>query len=188
MDDLLFPAVLAGAVLLALIGLGCLLFCRGKSRRYLARTAYVFVPTFALFIGGELLLGMFDLTWRSLPAGIFCGVLLLSGIIGILLILCCLLPLEMSELAPCLRWTVKGAALASAGLVLYCALVYGGLLALFGFGGGERVLEYQGQTLLEVDRSFLDPLYDYYQYHGPLVRGNEALYEGLPTHIDGDCT
>ena len=50
----------------------------------------------------------------------------------------------------------------------------------------RKVVEYQGQTLLEVDTGFLDPLYDYYEYHGPLFRGNERLYSSQYTHIWGD--
>lgn len=177
--------VLAGTVLLALAGGGCLIFCRGTGTRYLARTAWVFATSFILFAGGNLLLERFGLAWRNLPSGVFCAVLLISGALGVLFTLGCFLPLEMSEVAPVLRWTVKGLALLSAGLVLYCALVYGVLFAVFAYGGGERVLEYQGQTLVEVDDSFLDPIYHYYEYHGPLVRGSEPVYERQYSRLDG---
>ena len=186
LSDLALPAALAGAVLLALVGLGCLIFCRGTNRRHLAWTACVFVPVFLLFVGGNLLLGLFGLTWRNLPSGLFCAVLLISGALGILFILGCFLPLEMPEVAPVLRWAVKGMALLSAGLVLCCALFYGPLLAVFAFGGEERVLGYRGQTLLEVENGFMDPIYDYYEYHGPLVRGAELVYARQYTPLDGN--
>lgn len=184
-SDLVLPAALAGTVLLALVGAGCLIFCRGKDRRYLARTACVFVPILILFLGGKLLLGMFSLTWRNLPAGLCCAVLLVSGALGVLFTLGCFLPLEMPEVAPVLRWTAKGLTLLSAGLVLHCALVYGVILLAFGYSGGERVLEYRGQTLVEVDDSFLDPIYNYYEYRGPLVRGKEPVYKHQYSRLDG---
>ena len=146
----------------------------------------MFVPVFLLFVGGNLLLGLFGLTWRNLPSGLFCAVLLISGALGILFILGCFLPLEMPEASPVLRWEVKGIALLSAGLVLCCALFYGPLFAVFAFGGEERVLEYQGQTLLEVENGFIDPIYDYYEYHGPLVRGAELVYARQYTPLDGN--
>lgn len=186
LGKLVLPAALAGTVLLALVGLGCLIFCRGTGRRCLARTACVFVPAFVLFVGGGLLLGRFGLAWRNLSAGIFCAALLISGALGILFILGCFLPLEMPKVAPVLRWAVKGLALLSAGLVLCCALFYGPLFTVFAFDGEERVLEYKGQTLLEVDNGFIDPIYDYYEYHGPLVRGAEPAYVRQYTPLDGN--
>ena len=184
-SDLVLPAALAGTVLLVLVGAGCLLLCRGRNRRYLSRTAWAFVPVFVLFVGGNLLLGRFGLTWRNLPSGLFCVVLLVSGALVVLFTLGCFLPLEMPEVAPVLRWTAKGLTLLSAGLVLYCALVYGVILLAFGYSGGERVLEYRGQTLVEVDDSFLDPIYNYYEYHGPLVRGKEPVYKHQYNRLDG---
>lgn len=177
---------MAGAVLLALVGLGCLILCRGTNRRHLAQTAWVFVPAFVLFIGGGFLLGQFGLAWRNLPSVLFCAALLISGALGILFTLGCFLPLKMPEVAPVLRWAVKGLTLLSAGLVLFCALFYGPLLAVFAFGGEERVLEYRGQTLVEVDNGFIDPIYDYYEYHGPLVRGTEPVYARQYTPLGGN--
>ena len=55
------------------------------------------------------------------------------------------------------------------------------VLALMGialvYGNSERVVKYQGQTLLEVDKGFLDPWYSCYAYYGPLVRGMERIWE-----------
>lgn len=185
LGDLFFLAALAGSVLLALEGLLCLIRCRGTNSRHLARTAWVFVPTLVLFAGGGLILGQFGLAWRNLPSGFFCTVLLISGALGVLFTLGCFLPLEMPEVAPVLRWALKGVTLLSAGWVLYCALIYGTLFSAFSYGGEERMLEYRGQALVEVENGFLDTIYDYYEYHGPMVRGTEPVYARQYTPLGG---
>ena len=50
------------------------------------------------------------------------------------------------------------------------------LVIMFTFQHNERIVSYQGQTLVETDEGFLDQEYHYYVYHGPLVRGGESLY------------
>lgn len=185
LSRMMFPMTLAGCPLMALAGLGCLFFCKGKERRRLTWAAGVFLSALALFFGGMVLLGFFDMTWRNLPAAVLCGVLLVSGWAGIVLTLACLLPMEWKEVAPVLRWASKGVIVLFAAVVLVVTLWLGPMLLAFAYSGGERVVEYQGQTLLEVDEGFLDPCYSYYPYHGPLVRGTERLYSS-PTHIWGD--
>lgn len=181
----MIPMTLAGCPLMALAALGCLFWCRGRNRRYLAWAAGVFLGVLALFFGGMILLGFFGLTWRNLPALILCTVLLVSGWAGIVLTLACLLPQEWPELAPVLRWTVKGGALLLSSVVLITTIWFGPIFIAFGFGGGERVIQYQGQTLVERMEGFLSPDYSYYSYRGPLVRGTERIWSG-PTHIWGD--
>ena len=178
------PLTLWGCPLLALAGLGCLALCRGPRRRYLAWAVGVFCAALALFFGGEILLGLFRLTWRGSVACLLCWVLLLSGWAGIILTLMCILPQEWREAAPVLRVGIKAAVSFFAGLILLMSLMLGPLLALT-LGSGERTVEYQGQTLVEVEEGFMDSWYCYYPYHGPLVRGIERLYEGS-THIWGD--
>lgn len=185
LSRLMIPLTLAGCPLMALAALGCLFWCKGRNRQYLAWTAGVFLGALVLFLGGSVLLGLFGMGWRNLPSIILLGALLVSGWAGIVLTLACLLPQEWKEVAPVLRWAVKGGAVLISSVVLFVTLCYCPFFIVFGFGGGERVVEYQGQTLLEVDESWLDPYYCYYAYHGPLVRGIERLYEG-PTHIWGD--
>ena len=186
MYEVFLPVSLCGAALLAVIGLGCLLYCRGKNRRHLAWCAGIFISALALLFGGEVLLSLWGLTWRNLPGGVLCAIIMFSGAVGILLTLGCFLPLELPDVAPVLRWAVKGTALLSAGLVLFYALTFGTLLAVFGFGGSEQVVDYQGQALVEVEDGWLDTVYEYYEYHGPLVRGNHCLYTSPFTHIWGD--
>lgn len=179
--DMIAPLTLAGVLVLALAGLGCLALCRGPHRRYLAWTAAVFLTALALFFGGEILLGFFRLTWRGAVMCLLCWTLLVSGWTGIVLTLVCLLSQEWKEAAPVMRVGIKAAVSFFAGLVLLMSLLLGPMLAL-ALGSGERTVEYQGQKLVEVDEGFLDPWYSYYSYHGPLARGTERLYEG-ETHI-----
>ena len=87
-----------------------------------------------------------------------------------------LLPKEMPNLAPVLRWGFKLALVGCACLSMYVTVTFGGLFAAFSYDNQERVIQYQGQTLVETDEGFLDPDYNYHLYHGPLVRGNESLF------------
>lgn len=173
----IFPLTLVGVPILALTAIVCLLYCRGKNRRYLAWAAGIFLGTLALFFCGNILLGFFGMTWRNLPSMVLSGVLLVSGWVGIILTLNCLMPAEWPEIAPVLRWAVKGAVLFFAAVVLLVTLWLGPLVLAFAYGNPERIVEYQGQTLLEVDDGFLDPHWSYYVCHGPLFRETERLYD-----------
>lgn len=172
--------------LLALLGLGCLLYGRGKDRRHLAIAAAVLCGSLLLFLGGEVILGCFGLTWRNLPASFLMTAALGSGFLGLLLTLGCFLPMELPKWPRVLRWSSKLLTLICAGLVVYHALLYGFLLLVFALRDQEQVVEYQGHTLVEVDTGFLDPQYDYYEYHGPFFQGNERLYSSQYNHIWGD--
>ena len=187
MDGILMAATFFVCLpLLALLGVGCLLYCRGKNRRHLAVAAAVLCGSLLLLLGGEVVLGCFELTWRNLPETLLWMTALVSGFLGLLFILGCFLPLELPKWPRLLRWSSKLLALVCAGLVVYHAVLFSFVLALFAQGEKEQVVEYQGQTLVEVDVGFLDPLYNYYAYHGPLLRGSERLYSSQYTHIWGD--
>ena len=188
MDDvtyLIFPMALSGFWVLALMGIACLVRCRGKNRRYLAWTAAVFLGALALYFGGLILLGIFGLTWRNVVAMILCGTLLVSGWAGIVLTLACALPMEMPGIPAVLRWPAKGLLVLFAAVVFLVTLWVGPMGIALVYGNSERVVKYQGQTLVEVDEGFLDPWYSCYVYCGPLVRGTERV-QGGPTPIDGD--
>lgn len=172
---LLFPMALIGFWLLALTGAACLIRCRGKNRRYLAWTAAVFLGALALYFGGLILLGFFQLTWRNLPALILCTVLLLSGWAGIILTLACALPMEWPNVPLILRWPAKGLLVLCAALVLLMTLWIGPLGIAFVYGDSDRVVECQDHRLVERREGFLSPDYSYYAYHGPLVRGTERI-------------
>lgn len=172
--------------LLAILGLWCLFYCRGKNRRHLTAAAAVLCGSLLILLGGEVILGGVGLTWRNLPAVVLWTAALVSGLLVLLLTLACFLPLDLPKWPRVARWSSKFLALICAGLVAYHAMLYGFILMVFAWGEKEQVVEYQGQTLLEVDTGFLDPLYDYYEYHGPLFRGNKRLYSSQYTHIWGD--
>lgn len=167
-----------GVPVLGMAGLYCLLFCRDEEYyKPLVRTASVFLGAAALLAGGGVLLNCFGLAWRSRPSAVLFGVMMVSGWIGLLLVMACLLPRPWPLVGIVLRRTVKGVLLFLAALVLLAALWAGPILFMFAFGDSERVVEYQDQTLLKVDDGFMDPHCSYYAYHGPLVRGNQRLYE-----------
>lgn len=171
--------------LLALVGVYCLIAGKGAARRRLAWTAAVFLGSGALLAGGNFVLHFLGLTWRSLPSAILFGAWIISGWVGILFMLGCFLPMEWPKRSTAFRRTVKGVILALSALVLVITLWFGPLLLIFVYGEMDRVIEYRGQTLVEVDDGFLDMHYSYYAYHGPLVRGKERIYDG-PTRIYGD--
>lgn len=188
MGELIHVVSVLGIPLLALAGLGCLLFGRGRSRRNLAWCAAVFAGTLVLLAGGGFVLKCLGLAWRNGPARLMLAALLVEGWAGIVLTLICLLPMERPGL-PAPLWTaLKGVTVLFAGLVIFFTLWLGPLLIFMG-SEGEQVVEIQGQSVLEVDDGFLDPHYSYYACHGPLVRGRERLWsgDGQTTHIWGDA-
>ena len=181
----LLPIWAIGAPLMALLGLGCLIWCRGKDRKHLARTAIVFCSAGVVLIGGELAGNLLGVTWRNLPAILLCAVMLFSGIAGIWFTLACFLPLELKGLTPALCRTAKVAALVFGALLVFYALTFGMLVAVFGFGGKERVVVYEGQKLVEEENGWLDTIYDYYEYRGPLLRGKERLFSTTYERLQG---
>ena len=182
--ELLFLAAFYGAMpLTAVFVVAVLILCRGRNWKHLVWAAGIAFGTAVLLFAGEKLLNVFGLAWRNRVAGGLCIVLFLSGLLAILLMLGCLLSAEMKELAPVLRWLIKGIALLCAGLTVCFALFYGGFFAALAYGGGEQVVEYRGKTLVEVEDHWLDTVYEYYAYRGPFVRGEEALYKSLEAHI-----
>lgn len=166
-----------GVPILALVGISCLIRCKGKDRQRLVWTAVVFLGALVLWGGGGVLLGFFHMTWRNAPAAAICGVLLVSGWVGIILTLVCFLPMELPSMPEAMRWAAKASVTFFAAVVLLVTLWAGPLGIAFAFDNKEQKIEYQGQTLLEVDDGFLDPHYSYYVYHGPLVRGKERVYD-----------
>ncbi len=151
--------------------------------RHLARTAAVFLGATGLLVGGGALLSCVGLAWRAAPSAVLFGVMLVSGWIGLLFTMDCLLPMEWPSMGVVLRRTIKGVLLFLAVLVLLLVLWLGPILMMFGYGDTERVVDYRGQTMLEVDDGFMDPHFSYYVYHGPLVRGTERIYDDYePLH------
>lgn len=173
------------APLMAIAALWCLLSCHGRKHLRLVWVAGIFAGSAALLGGGGLLLRQLGLAWRNGPAATLALAFLVSGLAVTILTVDCLIPLEMPDVAPILRRTIKGTALVCAMLILFYAVTMGAIFGMFVFGGDERVLDYEGQKLVEVDDSFLDPVYNYYEYHGPLLRGAQQIYGHQLTTLDG---
>lgn len=185
-SQILITLAAIGVPVLGLAGLYCLLFCKEEEHyKHLVRTAAVFLGATALLTGGGFPLNCFGLVWRSGPAAVLFGVMVVSGWIGLLLVMACLLPRPWPLMGAVLRRTIKGTLLFLAALVLLVVLWLGPILMMFAFGDTEKVVEYRGQTLLEVDDGFLDPHYSYYAYHGPLFRGTERIYDGYESPLKG---
>lgn len=174
-----------GVPVLGIAGLYCLLFCKEeKHYKHLARTAAVFLSSAALLMGGGALLERFGLAWRNAPSVILFSVMMASGWMGLVFTMFCLLPRRWPLAGAAVRRTVKGVLLFLAILILLVGLLLGPFALLFIWGDTERVMEYQGRTLLEVNDGFMDPHWSYYGYHGPLVRGTELVYD-LERPING---
>lgn len=137
-----------------------------------------------LLAGGNSLLKPFDLAWRNLPgglmaaAGILCLVAVLIG--TAVSVLTCPMEGRSGGARAAARITV----LAGTAVFLYYFLILAPWAACFTYAGEERIITYKGQTLLEVDNSFLDPMYDYYAYRGPVFRGAELLYSSQEHRLD----
>ncbi len=186
LDGLFVWMLLAGLPILPGVGVTCMFRCGERERRHMVWSAAVFLGALALWIGGNLLLGLFGLTWRGVSVGVLLGVVLVSGGVWITQALAFLLPnRDFPHLVLGFRWATKGIVLLLAGAVLLIMpFLFAFACALIG-DDARSVVEYQGQTLVEVDEGFLDPWYSYYVYCGPLVRGTERV-QGGPTPIDGD--
>lgn len=178
MDELFFRMLLAGPPVLLGVGITCMLRCGERERRHMIWSAAVFWGTLALWIGGGVLLNLFGLAWRGVSVGILLGVVLISGGIWITQVLAFLLPnKDFPHLVLGFRWAAKGIVLLFAGAVLLLMLFLFMFACALAGDDARRVVEYQGQTLVEVSDGWLDPHYSYYEYHGPLVRGQERVYD-----------
>ena len=176
MEEIITTGAIIGSPLMLMAALGCLLFCREESHKKLAWVFGVWAGALLLLFGGGWVLGQLGLAWRDLPGGILAVILIVGWLAINVLTLGSLLPKEMPNLAPVLRWGFKLALVGCACLSMYVTITFVGLFAAFAYDNQERIIQYQGQTLVETDEGFLDPDYNYYVYHGPLVRGNESLF------------
>lgn len=177
-DGLLFWMLLTGFPVLLGVGITCMFRCGKRERRHMIWSGAVFLGTLALWIGGDLLLNLFGLTWRGVSVGVLLGVLLISGEVWITQALAFLLPnKDFPHLVLGFRWAAKGIVLLLAGVVFLMMLFLFMVACALAGDDARRVVEYQGQTLVEVSDGWLDPHYSYYEYRGPLVRGRERIYD-----------
>lgn len=179
MDELLmigtayiaFPIALLAA---AVYGVNSI---RRKDRRYWVLSG-IALGSFLLLWGGNKLLG---LAWRNRPALILC----LTAIVSFL---ACIWYVAVRGW----KQRVPQAVLVLCAMVLSSVGLFWGLWGIFvTYGGGERILAHEGCLLVEVDRSFLDPMYDYYEYRGPIFRGSREIYStvgGDPPRLEDDGT
>lgn len=171
----------AGSVVLLVWMDAALIVPRDKR---LLRMGLVSAVPVGLLAGGKLLLKPFDLAWRNLPGGLMAvaGILCLAAVLMGTAVRALTCPVEGRF--PGVRAAARITVLAGAAVLLYYVLILGSVIACFTYAGQERMLVYKGQTLLEVDNSFLDPMYDYYVYRGPVFRGAELLYSSQEHRLD----
>ena len=82
---------------------------------------------------------------------------------------------SLTGLSGHLRGLFRGGAVVGAVLCALWLMSYGLLFGYVGLNASERVIERDGVKYVEVDAGFLEPLYEYYLYRGPLVRGRDCL-------------
>ncbi|NBI65355.1 hypothetical protein D1646_00735 [Pseudoflavonifractor sp. 60] len=166
MGEWIFCLFLIGILVLGAIWIDCLRNGEGRRRTCLVWDTGLFFASLALYLGGSIVLRSFGLAWRSLPEAILVGVVMVSFWAG--LGLSC----SLCELDGLTKWGI----IILAGVVFLVTLWLGLFIFAFKISVEERVIEYQGQTLLEEYTDFPDVQYDYYEYHGPLVRGRGRIY------------
>lgn len=173
LPDLLLITAGISAAGMVLLTIWCLFDRRSQGRKWLVAWVVLFLTVLALLVPGSLALNLFGLAWRSRVA---CGLVLLTAgaALGVLFqTLCCFRRLLAGK-----RALMQGAAMAAAGAA--CGLVvllmaWLGLIMLVFAANSDRAVTWKGQTVVEVNESFPDPLFRYYDYHGPIVRGGRQL-------------
>lgn len=113
---------------------------------------------------GGLLLSANGLAWRScvkLPLGLA----YVAGVLALLVWSGVFLWRQIKW------WAGQGIVLLAVGFLVLVVGWYGLLFSGI-WAGSDRVMEYKGQTAVE-EAEWMD--WHYYAYHGPLVRGKEAL-------------
>ena len=162
---------LGAVVLMGLEALNCLLTCRGKRRTRLLYAAAGLGIVLLLWWGGDALLRLIGLSWRRWVQTAFGVAALVLGMAGAFLTVHCGAERRAGRL-----WHEAAVGIALL-MLLACSVTIGPFLLAFSHTP-ERVLEVQGQTLVEEDKSFLDPHYVYYIGFGPLLRSRESVWSG----------
>lgn len=168
---------------LVLVGLAKLASCRGRGKRALLVMGCVFLACAGLLCLNGILMQIAGIVLRDVPT------LILLAVGGLAAVLWLLVAAEVYVLKNItggnrfVRETVKGGVLLL--IVLLCSFVF--MVAFAGLVFGNvlaeiRVVEFDGQQLVERDVGFLDKYYEYHASYGPLFRGTELLYQG-PTPL-----
>jgi len=172
--DLLLLGALAAAAGMALLTVLCLFLCCGRGRKFLLVWSGIFLGTLALLTAGSWGLGWFGLAWRS--GALYTLYLLLAGSgLGVLVRTVRCLRELLEERRALLRYAVLTAAGATCALIVATTVLLGPVLAVFS-AWSDRTVVCEGQKTVEVNGSWLDPYFAYYDYHGPIVRGSQRLW------------
>ena len=171
-------------ILLAGLAVVCILRLPAARRRGLLPAALTAGTAAVILFPGGWLLGLWGLTWRTAPKAVLYVILCLSGLTAGVL--------TSGYLARWLAASRKGLRVCVETVAVLC-LLYS---MCCGFLGGilwagdpeEQVSVWQGQTVIQGTDNFLKPTYYIYEYHGPLIRGNQPLsFNGRPLP-DGEET
>lgn len=163
--------LIAVSGVLVLYGAARLLIRLAGERRALTGLGAVFLVSLMLICINSML-EAFNVALRDLP------VLILTVTLGLSVLLMATVWADCTarkQASRTIRWCVRGAG------ALLCAVMVTGFAVVLLFtalGGTERVVEYQGRSLVERDVGFLDPYYKYHVCYGPLFRGAETIYSG----------
>lgn len=119
---------------------------------------------------GGLLLSAYGLAWRScvkLPVGFT----YVAGVLALLVWALVFLWRQIENWRAVIREIGRMAILLGGGFLILVVGWYGLLFSAI-WAGSDWVTEYNGQTAV-AEQNWMD--WDYYEYHGPLVRGEKAL-------------
>lgn len=176
----LLETLLAIVPALVLVGIVKLLSHCGLGKRTLTVTGWTFLACAGLLGVNGILALTAGIVLREVPMLVL---LATGGLTGVLWLLTAVEVHVLKNIAGGNRW-VRGAVKSGLLLllVLLCAFVlfvaFAGLVFGNVVGGEIRIIEYEGQRLLERNTGFLDFYYEYHACYGALFRGAELLYHG----------
>ena len=159
-------------VLLIALAVGWLWSCvyclRGK--HILHRIGQIAMGTLAgvlvVWQGGDQLLGLLGLTWRSWINTVFLSIVILAVLV---------VPICATGIVAERYWILFAVAciLCTAGVLI---AGYLGLVVVVFSYSPERDLIWEGVPVVEEDHSFLDPTFTYYRKAGPFFKEEESFY------------
>lgn len=178
LSGILFPWAFLWVPLSLLVGmaLACLVRQPREERRGLLTATVVVGCSAAVLFGGVWLMRGCGLSWRTVPLEVLCTLTWLSGLAAGVL--------TVRYVPRLVRQHIPRLAVWAQALALYCLLsvmLVGSFVGMFWAafiqdGGGETVGTYEGQKVVQVEFTWAgDSNYIICAYHGPLVRGTEAL-------------
>lgn len=158
---------------LVVIAFWMVLVCRssGGRRKRLLAAGLTVIGLAAVLFGGNVFLGIFELTWRQWLKNALAFLMWCGGWVV------CFLTVYWNSAA--FRKSSKIVRRCTQMLLCLCMLVAMGLGTFFGgawlYSGGEFVAQWNGDKIVMVEEHFLDDVCIYYEYHGPFVRGSKPI-------------